>query len=385
MQTSLDNRSFVAVALAALAFTACDSTQNAPTVSGIAPDQVSAVVLPSSGVVSAGGDFTAATPNNSGRVTTEFWDNFSADDNTIKACNLGFYAAGTLATDCRNKAAGSDAGQGSLVDPYNTYLNINRAPAPFTFDGGKTYTVSLVGSYAGSISKVGYFTKDAGGYVFTEVPNWSNKTIGTTVAINTAGKPWGFFISNSLFNATLACGINTACSDATGGFAAAPNQQFALFATTSQKALLAGAEDNLLNPLLGDLDSDYNDYIWKVVPDVSGGQGCSPGYWKTHSAWPAPYAPNQTFSSAFGGSTAFGTKTLQQVISQGGGGLNALGRQAVGALMNAASPGVSYELTPAQVVAKFNAATPATYESVKDEFEALTDVNGRICPNPAPN
>ena len=270
------------------------------------------------------------------------------------------------------------------MDPYNTYLNINRAPAPFTFDGGKSYTVTFVGSYAGDKSKVGYFTKDVGGYVFTEIPNWSNRTVGTTVAISTGGKAGGVFINNTLFDATLACGINTACSDATGGFTAAPNQQFAVFATASQKSLLVGAEDNRLNPLTGDLDSDYQDYLWKVVPDVSGGQCCSPGYWKTHPNWPAPYSPNQSFSSAFGGSTAFGTMTLQQVISQGGGGLNALGRQAVGALMNAASPGVSYELTPAQAVAKFNAATPATYESVKNEFEALTDVNGRICPNPAP-
>ncbi len=101
-------------------------------------------------------------------------------------------------------------------------------PAPFTLDGGKSYTVTFVGSYAGDKSKVGYFTKDVGGYVFTEVPNWSNRTVGTTVAISTGGKAWGFFINNTLFDAALACGINTACSDATGGFTAAPNQQFAV-------------------------------------------------------------------------------------------------------------------------------------------------------------
>ena len=69
------------------------------------------------------------------------------------------------------------------------------------------------------------------------------------------------------------------------------------------------------------------------------------------------------------------------MLSQGGGGLNALGRQTVSALLNAASPGVSFELTTAQVISKFNAAyASGVYEPTKNEFEALTDVNGRICP-----
>ncbi len=62
------SRTMVTVAFAAFALTACDSSQSSPTEGADQQNQVSAAVLASSGVVSAGGDFTAATPNNSGRV-----------------------------------------------------------------------------------------------------------------------------------------------------------------------------------------------------------------------------------------------------------------------------------------------------------------------------
>lgn len=112
------------------------------------------------------------------------------------------------------------------------------------------------------------------------------------------------------------------------------------------------------------------------------GQGCSPGYWKNHTtAWPAPYTPEQLFTAA-GFDDAFVGKTLLQVLGLHGGGLNALGRQTVSALLNAAA-GIGFEMTPAQVISAFNNAHPGTkaeYNTLKNTFEALTDVNGRICP-----
>lgn len=114
----------------------------------------------------------------------------------------------------------------------------------------------------------------------------------------------------------------------------------------------------------------------------AGGQGCSPGYWKQKQhfhSYTAPYTPNTMFSAVF--ENAFPGKTLLQVLSQGGGGLNALGRQTVSALLNAASTKVSYELSAAQVIKKFNDVYPGgDYEGLKNEFEKLIDVDGRICP-----
>ncbi len=110
-----------------------------------------------------------------------------------------------------------------------------------------------------------------------------------------------------------------------------------------------------------------------------GGEGCTPGYWKQDQhfdSWPAPYSPNQLFSSVF--ENAFPGMTLVQVLDLGGGGLNALGRHTVAALLNAGSSGVDYDLTTAQVIAAFNGVFPGgDYETLKNRFEGF---NTQGCP-----
>lgn len=108
------------------------------------------------------------------------------------------------------------------------------------------------------------------------------------------------------------------------------------------------------------------------VPEIPtvGGQGCTPGFWKQRQhfdRWTPPYTPSTLFSAVF--ENAFPGMTLLQVLKQRGGGLKALGRHAVAALLNAASPDVNYDLTVNQVIAEFNAVFPGT----KDEFEDLKD------------
>jgi hypothetical protein len=119
-----------------------------------------------------------------------------------------------------------------------------------------------------------------------------------------------------------------------------------------------------------------------AIPHFSGGQGCTPGYWKQSQhfdSWTAPYTPNTLFSDVF--DDAFPGKTLLQVVSKGGGGLDALGRHTVAALLNAASADVSYDYpTPADVIAGFNGAYPgpsSLYEFLKNEFEKY---NEQGCP-----
>jgi hypothetical protein len=113
----------------------------------------------------------------------------------------------------------------------------------------------------------------------------------------------------------------------------------------------------------------------------TGGEGCTPGYWKQDhhfDSWTAPYQPSDLFSTYF--EDAFPGMTLLQVLEQGGGKLNALGRHTVAALLNAASADVDYAYTPAQVVSAFNAAYPGTdaaYNALKDDFE---DENESGCP-----
>ena len=67
-----------------------------------------------------------------------------------------------------------------------------------------------------------------------------------------------------------------------------------------------------------------------------------------------------------------------QVAGQGGGGLKALGRHAVAALLNAASSGVDYDLTVQDVIDAFDAAfASGNYEAQKDIFEGF---NEQGCP-----
>jgi len=112
-----------------------------------------------------------------------------------------------------------------------------------------------------------------------------------------------------------------------------------------------------------------------------GGEGCTPGYWKQDQhfdSWPAPYTPDMLFSDVF--EDAFPGMTLLDVASTMGGGLDALGRHAVAALLNSASDGVDYDLTTQEVIDMFN----DVYPGMEDEYEALKNIfenyNEQNCP-----
>jgi hypothetical protein len=110
-----------------------------------------------------------------------------------------------------------------------------------------------------------------------------------------------------------------------------------------------------------------------------GGEGCTPGYWKQaqhYDSWPAAYSPDMLFSDVF--DDAFPGKTLVDVLGNGGGGLDALGRHTVAALLNGASSGVSYDLSSSSVISSFNAVYPgANYERLKNQLASL---NEQGCP-----
>lgn len=124
--------------------------------------------------------------------------------------------------------------------------------------------------------------------------------------------------------------------------------------------------------------------------DDTGGEGCTPGYWKNHagiyshskggqkkpSAWEG-YAPTDSYDATFGVTSSFGG-TLIDAANRGGGGENALGRHAVAALLNAANSGVSYAFTEAQVIALVQAAyASGDFTGAKDQ---LATENEQGCP-----
>jgi hypothetical protein len=116
------------------------------------------------------------------------------------------------------------------------------------------------------------------------------------------------------------------------------------------------------------------------VPTTSGGDGCTPGYWKQEHhffAWYG-YTPDMLFSDVF--EDAFPGMTLLEVLEQGGGGLNALGRHTVAALLNASSPNTNYDLWIVDVIDSFESVYPGSkkdYNLQKDIFQFF---NEQGCP-----
>jgi hypothetical protein len=126
--------------------------------------------------------------------------------------------------------------------------------------------------------------------------------------------------------------------------------------------------------------------IWEAPP---GGEGCTPGFWKQEQhfdSW-VGFSPDQKFSEVFGvditlragGRATIEDPTLLQALEANGGGINALARHAVAALLNASNPDVSFGFTADQVIQKVQDAidNPDTMEAVKNELAAE---NERGCP-----
>ena len=108
-------------------------------------------------------------------------------------------------------------------------------------------------------------------------------------------------------------------------------------------------------------------------------EGCSHGFWKKHTAAWSTYNPSQTVGSVFTGlPPKIASLKLSDALKLQGGGLNALIREAVAALLNAAHPDVDYPLTTTQVIDMTNGAVAggnkATIESLKNTFEAFNNL-----------
>jgi len=128
-----------------------------------------------------------------------------------------------------------------------------------------------------------------------------------------------------------------------------------------------------------------------LISPVAATEGCTLGYWKVSQhfdSWPAVVGTPSTLMhdvTAAGGSVqlddAFPGMTLLQVLWQGGGGLKALGRDTVAALLNGGSTGVNFNFSRAKTIGLFNtayeSADPMLIEWTKN---ALSAMNESGCP-----
>ena len=126
---------------------------------------------------------------------------------------------------------------------------------------------------------------------------------------------------------------------------------------------------------------------WTVVftntaPPPPGDEGCTPGYWKQEQhfgSW-TTYLRTADFDATFGVNFFTPNLTLLAALENGGGGLDALGRHGVAALLNAASAGVDYAYSVAQVIDIVQGDGAYAGLSVEARKNLLATANEAGCP-----
>ena len=112
----------------------------------------------------------------------------------------------------------------------------------------------------------------------------------------------------------------------------------------------------------------------------SGGQGCTPGYWRQEQHldnW-VGYYPTNDFAFVFTVTPSFDPHSLLDAVWLGGGGEEALARHAVAALLNSSNPSVSYMYSTADVISMVQQAyATGNFETIKNLFEAQNEI---FCP-----
>lgn len=130
------------------------------------------------------------------------------------------------------------------------------------------------------------------------------------------------------------------------------------------------------------------DNAWGFCEEIpSGGEGCTPGYWKQEQhfdSWPVDLST--TFYQVFGRSIDIRIKrqgtinepTLLEALNATGGQVNMAARHAVAAYLNASSSGVSFDLTPSSVIEAFQ--TSFDNDNYGVLIQNLVDLNEQGCP-----
>jgi hypothetical protein len=132
---------------------------------------------------------------------------------------------------------------------------------------------------------------------------------------------------------------------------------------------------------------DLEKYVRPIIEVPNGGEGLSPGFWKTHSRFgPAPEAgwaetgfdPQNRVDQVFGVDFP-GDRTMLEALRSGGGGVNALLRQATAALLNASNPFIDYKFTPFQVISSVQTAvTTGRLEALKSTLEQQNELGANL-------
>jgi uncharacterized repeat protein (TIGR01451 family) len=128
-----------------------------------------------------------------------------------------------------------------------------------------------------------------------------------------------------------------------------------------------------------------------IIEEPPGGEGCTPGFWRQpqHFDQWTGFAPSDLFDvvfgvditlDAFGKTPANANPTLLDAVTAGGGGINALARHAVAALLNSTNPDVDSVFTTAQVIALVQNAVAGGPDAIQAAHLQLAAANELGCP-----
>jgi hypothetical protein len=203
------------------------------------------------------------------------------------------------------------------------------------------------------------------------IATFGDTLVPTLAGLVSANKPAGAADCKDLVDTTIVAPNTYTCYyDVT--FTAAEAQQGSIGNTVTMTW-----DQNLM----GNNTTSNSSVVTFAPPEVLGGEGLTPGYWKQPQhffAWQG-YTQAQTFDSVFGVNT-FGSLTLLGALAQGGGGAKALGRQAVAALLNAANTSIDYPLYSSQIIQLVHDALTSgnatTIENLKDQLQAYNSLSG---------
>ena len=114
-----------------------------------------------------------------------------------------------------------------------------------------------------------------------------------------------------------------------------------------------------------------------AVQNTGVAEGCSHGYWKKKSWAGTGYTQTDTLGSVFNVPSDLATVTLHEALEAGGGGVNALLREGVAALLNAAHPSLNYPIDTYWTIQAVNnaLADPSIVESTKDTLDGWNNTH----------
>jgi hypothetical protein len=129
----------------------------------------------------------------------------------------------------------------------------------------------------------------------------------------------------------------------------------------------------------------------RICPERCGGdEGCTPGYWKNHPDCWECFEPDTPFSAVFGrvitigsGKKAAEDPTLMEALNGNGGGVTALARHAVAAILNACDPDIAYPVGVGEIIDVVAGVLDLGEPHITEVKDILDEFNNFGCPQDA--